>query len=153
MLSSLDKKIIRLLSKDTPLTDRPFKDLAKKAGIKEDVLINRLKTYKRSGLLRKFSAVVNHRKAGFIANAMCVWDVPEKSVLKAGNLIAKFCEVSHCYQRRRALGWNYNLYAMVHGKTKEECLATAKAISRKIGFFDCRVLFSSKEFKKTGVSL
>lgn len=151
MLSLLDKKIISLVSQDMPLVNEPFKDLAKKAGIKEDVLINRIKAYEKRGLMRKFSAALNHRKIGFIANAMCVWDVPEKLVVKAGNLIAKFCEVSHCYQRRRALDWNYNLYAMVHGKTKDECIKTAKKISKKIGFSDYKILFSSREFKKTGV--
>lgn len=151
MLSLPDKKIISLFSQDLALTDMPFKDLAKKASIKEDALINRLKTYKRSGLLRKFSAAVNHRKVGFIANAMCLWNVPEKSVVKAGRRIASLPEVSHCYQRRRASGWNYNLYAMVHGKTKEGCIKTAKKISKKIGFSDYKILFSSKEFKKTSV--
>lgn len=153
MLSLLDKKIIRLLSKDIPLTGRPFKVIADRVGVGEGVIINRIRQYKKSGLLRKFSAVLNHRKAGFLANAMCVWNLPEKSVVKAGRRIASLPEVSHCYQRKRALDWNYNLYAMVHGKTKAECLATAEEISRKIGFFDCRVLFSSKEYKKTGVSL
>lgn len=151
MLSLLDKKIIRLLSKDIPLTGRPFKVIADRVGVGEDAIIDCIRQYKKSGLLRKFSAVLNHRKVGFIANAMCVWDVPEKSVVKAGNLIAKFCEVSHCYQRRRALDWNYNLYAMVHGKTKDECIKTAKKISKKIGFSDYKILFSSREFKKTGV--
>lgn len=151
MLSLLDKKIISLVSRDMPLVDRPFRHLAKKAGIKEQALINRIKAYKKRGLLRKFSAVLNHRKAGFVANAMCVWDVPEKLVVKAGNLIAKFCEVSHCYQRKKYPGWNYNLYAMVHGKTKDECIKTAKKISKKIGFSDYKILFSSREFKKTGV--
>ncbi len=151
MLSALDKKIISLASRDILLTDAPFKELAQEAGITEDALINRLKAYKKHGLLRKFSAVLNHRKIGFIANAMCVWNVPEKSVVKAGSIIAKFCEVSHCYQRRRAPSWNYNLYAMVHGKTKAECQVVAKKISRKIGFSDCRILFSLKEYKKTGV--
>lgn len=148
MLSTLDKKIVRLLSQDIPLTDTPFNDLAKKAGVKEGLFITRLKAYKKRGLLRKFSAVVNHRKLGFNANAMCAWNVPEKSVVKAGNLIAGFNEVSHCYQRKKYPDWNYNLYAMAHGKTKAECLSAAKKISRKIGFSACRVLFSSQEYKK-----
>ncbi len=152
MLSSLDRKIIGLISKDILLTDsRPFKRIAQRLNVSEGKLLNRLKAYKRGRFLRKFSAVLNHRKAGFIANAMCVWNVPESSVLKAGKIISGFCEVSHCYQRKRSPGWNYNLYAMVHGKTKAECMAAAKKISQKIGFSDCKILFSSKEYKKVGV--
>jgi DNA-binding Lrp family transcriptional regulator len=151
MLSSLDKKIISLISKDIPLTEAPFEVVADKAGISEHKLFARLKSYKKSGLMRKFSAVLHHINAGFKYNAMCVWNVPEKSVVKAGNLIAGFCEVSHCYQRKKYPDWNYNLYAMVHGKTKSECLAIAKKISKEIGFSDYKTLFSSKEYKKTGV--
>ncbi|MDP1854044.1 MAG: Lrp/AsnC family transcriptional regulator [Candidatus Omnitrophota bacterium] len=151
MLSALDKKVISLISQDISLTGRPFREMADRLNISEAQLLGRINGYKRSGLLRKFSAVLNHRKAGFIANAMCVWNVPEKSVARAGRIITGFSEVSHCYERKRALGWNYNLYAMVHGKTKAECLGAAKKISQKIGFSDCKILFSSKEYKKTGV--
>lgn len=150
MISILDKKIISSISQDISLRDRPFKGIASRLNISEDKLLSRISGYKKSGLLRKFSAVLNHRKIGFIANAMCVWNVPEKSVLRAGNLIAGFGEVSHCYERKRAPSWNYNLYAMVHGKTKAGCVAAAKKISQKIGFSDCEILFSSKEYKKTG---
>lgn len=151
MLLKLDKQIIRLISQDISLTENPFSVIADKIGISQNRLLARLKLYKKTGLMRKFSAVLNHRKAGFIANAMCVWNVPEKSVVRAGNLIATFAQVSHCYQREKYPEWNYNLYAMVHGKTKDECLTAAKKISQKIGFSDCKILFSSKEYKKVGV--
>lgn len=151
MFSASDRKIIGLLSRDIPLTEEPFRCLADKLGISEQKLFSRLNFYKRNGILRKFSAVLHHRRAGFSHNAMCVWSVPEKLVAKSGNLIAGFSEVSHCYERRRAHDWNYNLYAMVHGKTKAGCLNVAGRISKKIGFGDYGVLFSSKEFKKTGV--
>ena len=151
MLSPLDKKIISLVSKDMLLSSRPFKVMASKAGISEDKLLARLKSYKKSGMMRKFSAVLHHINAGFKHNAMCVWNVPEKSALNAGRIIAAFDYVSHCYQRKRRADWKYNLYAMVHGKTRAECIKAAKKISGKIGFPDCKILFSSKEYKKTGV--
>lgn len=151
MLPTSDREIIGLLSRDIPLTEEPFTCLADKLGISEQKLFSRLNFYKRNGILRKFSAVLHHINAGFKYNAMCVWNVPEKSAVRAGKIIAGFSEVSHCYQRKRAPDWNYNLYAMVHGKTKAECFVVAKKISRKIGFSDYKILFSSKEYKKTGV--
>ena len=127
----------------------PFRELAHKLGIKEETLIARIKSYKKYGLMRKFSASLNHRKAGFKHNVMAVWNVPDKLIDRAGNLMASFPEVSHCYERRRAKDWNYNLYSMVHGRTKKECLKIVGDISKKTGCKDHRVLFSSREYKKS----
>jgi len=151
MFSKLDKKIIGLISQDIPLVKEPFRDIADKLGIGLAALIARIKTYKKNGLMRKFSAALNHRKIGFQYNAMAVWDIPNRTVDKAGKVIASFAQVSHCYQRKKSPDWNYNLYTMIHAKTKGECLAIARDISKKIACGDYRVLFSSKEYKKTPV--
>jgi len=151
MLSELDKAIIGLISRDIPLTKKPFKDLANKLGIDERILIGRIKSFKAGGLMRKFSASLNHRKIGFRYNAMVVWNVPDRSVREAGNIMASYESVSHCYERRRAPEWDYNLYSMIHGRTKSECIEAVRGISKKIGCNDYRILFSSKEYKKTGV--
>ena len=127
----------------------PFRELAHKLGIKEETLIARIKSYKKYGLMRKFSASLNHRKAGFKHNVMAVWNVPDKLIDKAGNLMASFPEVSHCYERKRARNWNYNLYSMIHGRTRRGCLEVVRGISRKIACKDYRVLFSSREYKKS----
>ena len=118
MLSKLDKAIVGLISQDIPLVREPFRELAHKLGIKEETLIARIKSYKKYGLMRKFSASLNHRKAGFKHNVMAVWNVPDKLIDRAGNLMASFPEVSHCYERKRARDWNYNLYSMIHGRTQ-----------------------------------
>jgi len=149
MLKALDKAIISLLSEDIPLAKRPFKELAVKLGIKENLLLSRLKSYKKNGLMRKFSAALNHRRIGFKYNAMVVWDIPDELIARAGNLMAAFSQISHCYQREKPSGWNYNLYSMIHGRTKKECFDVVKDIVKKIGCKDYQVLFSSKEYKKT----
>lgn len=152
MLSIRDKKIISLISRDIPLVKEPFKDLAGKIGVSEEALLKRVRSFKKAGFMRKFSASLNHRKIGFLYNAMVVWDVPEKLIDKAGRIMAFFSEVSHCYQREKRPGWDYNLYSMVHGRTKNECFVVVKKISDRIGLkVDRRILFSSKEYKKTGV--
>jgi len=151
MLTKRDKKIISLISRDVPLVNEPFRELARQLKVKENEIINRIKIYKRTGFMRKFAAVVNHRKVGFKYNAMAVWNVPSKFVEKYGKIMTLFNEVSHCYQRKKSHDWNYNLYCMIHGKTKKECLSTVKEISKKISSKNYKVLFSSMEYKKTGV--
>ena len=151
MISRLDRKIIGLISRDIPLVARPFEKLAHKLGIEEHKLIERVKAFKKSGVLRKYSTVLNHRKVGFNYNAMAAWDVPDRLIKKAGSAMACYKAVSHCYERKRNRSWNYNLYSMIHGKTKKECLDVVKDISKKTGISDYKVLFSSKEYKKTGV--
>lgn len=151
MLSKLDKAIISLISKDMPLTKEPFKDLAAHLGIDERLLLERIRSFKKNGLMRKFAAIINHRKIGFRYNAMVVWNIPQKYIDKAGNIMASFDEVSHCYEREKRPGWDYSLYSMIHGRTKNECLDAVKKISEKIGSgFEHRALFSFKEEKKTG---
>ncbi len=150
-MNNIDKKIISLLAQDIPLVERPFEALASKLGTQEAELIKKLKAYKKSGQMRKLAAVSNHRKIGFKYNAMVVWNIPEDKSEKTGEIMATFNGVSHCYQRSKFQGWKYNLYTMIHGKTKKECFDLAAKIAKKTGFEDNMVLFSSKEYKKTGV--
>jgi siroheme decarboxylase len=151
MFSKLDKAIVGLISQDIPLVREPFKGLAHKLGIKEETLLGRIKSYKKYGLMRKFSASLNHRKAGFEHNVMAVWNIPDRIINKAGNLVASLPEVSHCYERKRARDWNYNLYSMIHGRTSKRCLDVVRGISKKIECKDYKVLFSSCEYKKSPV--
>lgn len=149
MLSKLDKTIIGLVSRDIPLTEEPFKDLAVHIGIDERLLLGRIRSFKKSGLMRKFSAVLNHRKIGFRYNAMVVWNVPQKFIDKAGRIMSSFDEVSHCYQRQTPPGWKYNLYSMVHGRTRRDCFTVIRKIHKALGRkIDHKALFSSKEEKK-----
>ena len=101
--------------------------------------------------MRRLSAVLRHRQAGFLANGMTCWKVPEDAIEEAGVAACSHNEVSHCYQRRTCAQWPYNLFAMVHGKRKEDCQAVAGAISREIGQKEYLQLFSDKEYKKEKV--
>lgn len=149
MLSKFDKKIISLISGDIPLTNKPFKDLADELGIDERILLGRIRSFKKNGLMRKFAASLNHKKIGFRYNAMVVWNVPERFIDKAGSIMASFDEVSHCYQRQIVPGWKYNLYSMVHGRTRGDCFDVVRKIDKALGGnIDHKALFSSKEEKK-----
>ena len=151
MLSKLDKTIVGLIARDIPLTKRPFKDLAARLGIDERLLLERIRSFKKNGLMRKFAAILNHRKIGFRYNAMVVWNVPQKFIDKAGNIMSSFDEVSHCYRRQIVPGWKYNLYSMVHGRTRRDCFDVVRKIDKALGGnIDHKALFSSKEEKKIG---
>lgn len=141
--------LIEILQDDLPIVSEPFKAMAMQALITESELLVKIKDLQDSGTIRKFGAILKHQKAGFVSNAMVVFNVSNQKVDDLGNLIASFKEVSHCYERPRFPGFNYNLYAMVHGKSREELVISVDKISEKIGIPDYKILWSKKEYKKT----
>lgn len=151
MINELGKQIINLIQGDLPLAPRPFAVLAERLGISESVLLAEIRKLKESGIIRRFGATLRHQEAGFSSNAMVVWKVPEERLEEAGRVIAKFKEVTHCYQREPQKDWPYNLYSMVHGANHEDCHEIARRLSRKVGIDDYTLLFSEKEFKKTSM--
>jgi siroheme decarboxylase len=141
--------LIRALNGPLPLCPEPFAAVAEKIGITEEQVLERVRAWKEDGTIRRFGARVNHRRLGFSANGMSVWDVPEEDVERVGAIMTEQPEVSHCYLRPRNASWPYNLYAMIHGKNEDEVRAVAQRIAKSTGFEECRVLFSATEFKKS----
>lgn len=141
--------LIRAANGPISIEARPFARIAAEAGISEEQALERLRAWKENGTIRRFGARVNHRKLGFDANGMSVWNVPADQVDALGRFMSEQPEVSHCYVRPQSASWPYNLYAMIHGKSEEAVQAVAQRIASHIGATDYRVLFSSKEFKKS----
>lgn len=151
MLSELDKKIIRALQEDLPLTSEPYQDIATNLGTTEEELLEKINLFIEQGIIRRFGAAIRHREAGFTANAMVVWNVEDDRTIEIGKKMASFSEVSHCYERPRYPDWPYNLFTMVHGKSREECEQIAKKIANVIDVTNYRLLFSTDELKKTSM--
>jgi DNA-binding Lrp family transcriptional regulator len=151
MVDDLDKKIIGLLQDDMPMDQRPFAIMANRVGINEEQFLSRVKSMADRGIIRRFGATLHHQKAGFRANAMVAWIVPDNRIEEAGKIMAGFREVTHCYQRRPQGDWKYNLYTMIHGNNRSDCHKIALRISQSIGINEYAVLFSEKEFKKTSM--
>lgn len=151
MLSTLDKKIIRRLQEDIPLTPHPYKDMADELNIDEDELISRIKKYKETGILKRISAILYHRQAGFKANAMVAWKVNNDNINSIGEYMASIPEISHCYQRIAYPFWDYNLYTMIHAKDVKKCNKIIKNLSDTTGITDYKVLYSTRELKKTSM--
>lgn len=151
MIDDLDKKVIRLIQGDLPVEESPFAVLAKQAGISEQDFIERVRNLKRKGILRRFGATLRHQKAGYDSNAMVAWLVPDERVDEVGHALARFREVTHCYQRRPQGDWPYNLFSMVHAGSREQCHKIAERMSEAVLVKDYVLLFSEKEFKKTSM--
>ncbi|HEY7064724.1 MAG TPA: AsnC family transcriptional regulator [Chloroflexota bacterium] len=150
-LSALDVQLVRELQQDLLLEPRPFLPAATRLGITEEVLLDHARRMQAEGIMRRFAAVLYHRRAGFKANAMGVWRAPEDRVEEYGFQMAAFAAVSHCYQRPVYPDWPYNIFSMVHGHTPEECERVLGAISEETGLTDYVSLYSSREYKKTRV--
>jgi DNA-binding Lrp family transcriptional regulator len=150
-VDDLDKKVIGLIQGDLPLDPRPFAVMAEKIGISENEFVERVRSLKERGVIRRFGATLRHQEAGFSSNAMVAWLVPEHKVEEVGETMAQFREVTHCYQRRPQKNWKYNLYTMIHGDNEYECISIARGISNETGIEDYILLFSEREFKKTSM--
>jgi DNA-binding Lrp family transcriptional regulator len=146
-----DKEFIRQLQKDLEVTDRPFLSAAQSLGMTEDGVFEKLRHYEEIGVMRRFAAILRHRDAGFVANGMIVWRVPETRIEEVGATLGAFPQISHCYQRPVYSDWPYNVFSMVHCKSIQEAEDMAKEIQGHIKVDDYRILFSSREFKKTRV--
>jgi DNA-binding Lrp family transcriptional regulator len=152
-LSPIDRDVINILQQDLPLTEKPFDLLSAKLSMDGDVFLGHCRGLLQRGIMRRFSASINHYGLGFTANAMTCWKVPQDMVDKAGKKIANFPEVSHCYERIANRLWPYNLFAMIHAQRSENCLAITDKICSETGInkSEMLTLFSTKEVKKTRV--
>jgi DNA-binding Lrp family transcriptional regulator len=150
-VSEDDKAAIRALQEDVPLTPRPFDLWGRQVGLSCEELLERAYDLQRRKIMRRFSAVLYHRKAGFRANAMGVWKTPPDRVEEVGQIFAQYQAVSHCYQRPVYEDWPYALFSMVHGRSEEECEAVLDAMAAETGLTERASLYSTREYKKTRV--
>ena len=148
-----DLELLKRIQDGIPIVKKPFLEIAKSMGIEEQELLDRLNKLLEEGKIRRFAVSIAHIKVGIDANAMCVWDVPDDRVEEVGLTCASFSEVTHCYERPRVGDWKYNLFTMVHGKSKRECEEIIRRISERIKIDNFIILFSELEYKKTGVRL
>lgn len=150
-LSRLDRLTINELQKDLSLTPAPFAAMSSRLNMDVASFLAECESLLERGIIRRFGASVNHRRAGYLANAMACWvATPEKVDIAAKKLAAR-PEVSHCYERKTSALWRYNLFAMIHGLTRTKCLEIVDEFTGETGFWEQVALFSTKEFKKTRI--
>ena len=151
LFSERDKEIIKALQEDFPLCEEPYKVLAQRVGISEEEFLKRVRELVEEKKIRKMGAVLRHREVGFKANALCAWQVPPDKLDEIAQVMSLHAAVSHCYDRTPAPNWNYNLYTMIHAKTRDECEQIIKELSDSTGITDYKILYTKREWKKTGM--
>lgn len=152
----IDRALIVATQGGLPLVSEPYRALGDGLGISAGEVIERLGRMLEQGLIRRIGAVPNHYAIGWTANGMTVWDVDDAEVDRLGGLVGSLPFVTHCYRRPRSLpAWPYNLFAMVHGSSRDECAAKAQDIQALLGAA-CRtsdILYSTRILKKTGLRI
>ncbi|MBS1878327.1 MAG: Lrp/AsnC family transcriptional regulator [Actinobacteria bacterium] len=145
-----DIALIRALQGPMQAVERPYDEAAAELGISTEEMLGRLEAMVDRKILRRVAAILYHRRAGFSANGMGVWKVPEDQVLEVGGRMAATRGISHCYQRPTYEDWPYSVFTMAHGRSKEECDAVLDSIAEKceMGPDDRATLYSSTEYKK-----
>jgi DNA-binding Lrp family transcriptional regulator len=156
MLDAIDRKLIAATQAGLPLVAEPYRALADKLGLDEADLVGRLQRLLDDGAIRRIGAIPNHYALGYTANGMSVWDIADEAVAEIGARVGALDFVTHCYERPRHLPlWPYNLFAMVHGKTRDEVRAKVAEIALLVGpaARGHEVLFSTRILKKTGLRI
>jgi siroheme decarboxylase len=143
-----DIDVIRATQGDMPVIPEPYAPAADKLGISQDRLLEHLRGMQERRLLRRVAAILFHRRAGFSANGMGVWKVPDDRIMEIGPRMAAFRGISHCYQRPTYEDWPYSIFTMAHGRSKDECDAILESIATQTGIEERATLYSSTEFKK-----
>lgn len=155
-MDDLDRKIITATQSGLPLVKEPYQLIAQQLDISPELLKERLKNMLETGQIRRIGAVPNHYKLGYTANAMSVWNVPDNKIVELGQQLGSLPFVSHCYERPRFLPeWPYNLFAMLHGKNKQEVSQKVQQIVTLLGTHCAgyELLYSTQILKKTGLRL
>ena len=155
-LDPIDRQIILATQAGLPLSARPYHTLAEQLGLPPEQVMERLRSMLARGIVRRIGAVPNHYALGFTANGMSVWDVPDERVDELGRMVGALEWVSHCYHRpRHPPLWPYNLFAMVHGRSRDEVARQVKWIADLMGDANrgCDVLYSTRILKKTGLRI
>lgn len=151
MLSPLQIEIVRALQNDLPLVPEPYKVLADGLGISEETFLNEMKVLQQAGCLKRISIALRHNNVGYTINSMIVWDVPEERVNEAGEKLAAHERVTHCYDRNKALDFDYNLYSMVHAVSEadyQQLVTELQELVKPVKFAELKTL---AELKKIGM--
>lgn len=146
-----DKLAVMQLQEDLALEHQPFDSIAENIGVTLQQLFTHMADMQSRGLMRRYGAVLHHRRAGFSANAMVVWNVPESRSVQVGEIMASNSSVSHCYQRPRFPDWRFSHFTMIHATSKGSCEEIASSIEKVTSIRDKKLLYSSREYKKARV--
>ena len=149
-MDETDMAILQEIEGGIPLSDHPFREIGEKTGLPEREVIERLRALREQGVIRRFRARINQRKAGMTANALVAWSVESEDAPRIGGMMAGFPGVTHCYRRRPVPGrWEYELFTVHHSHTREGLCSEVAEVAAVAGIDSYLVLFSGEEFKRS----
>ena len=144
--------IMNALQNDLPLSPTPFTDIAKRFQVEEDMFFHFLHDLKTSQKMSRFAGILKHRTIGFTANAMVVWNIPDRTIVPFGEYAATYQAISHCYERITYPEWPYNIYTMIHGTSRDDTQKVIDELSTKFDMKSYEILYSRKEYKKQRIN-
>lgn len=148
-LSAREQQVVRCLQQSIPVVEDPFGEVARQADMAPGELLALLEWWLKTGVIRRIALVVRHHKMGFSANSMCVWPAKAEEIESAGKAMAASPHVTHCYERPSTDAFPYNLYAMIHAKSREEAIKIFEELGKTAGLTGGRMMWSVREFKKS----
>lgn len=151
MPDQTDKRLVKELQIEIPICSRPYDIIANRIGISEKEVMESIGDMINDGKIRRFGAILNHKKVGFNSNAMVVWKVEKERIQEVGRLMASCNAVSHCYQRAELPDWPYNIFTMIHETSRQKCQAIIRELSQICRVAEYEILYSLNEFKKTSM--
>ena len=152
-MDETDYKILAFMEKGIRLAPKPFSEIAHRLGIPAEEVVARLGALKEKGVIRRFGASIKPNNVGFFANALVAWKVPENRVQETADYLSKYQEISHCYERKSIKGrWDYNIYTVIHGRERAVVKRRVKEISDELAINEYRILFSTRDLKRTIIS-
>ena len=147
-LTERERTVVRRLQANIAVSEDPFGVLAQELDFDPAELLTLLQRWQQNGIIRRIGLVLRHRQLGFSANSMCVWPVSSDRIAAAGASMAQSPHVTHCYERPSSAAFPFNLYAMIHAKSREEAVSTFQQLGAAVGLAEGRMLWSVREFKK-----
>ena len=150
MITKREKTIAKHIQGDISLGKRPFNYIGKVTGLSEQGVIAAVNALNKRGIVRKFGAILRHRKAGLTKNVMILWSVPDDRIEFAGKILSSYKEITHCYERFPPFGGKYNVFAMMHFKS-EISRRLIEEIASRIGVDDYQLLETEEELKKSSM--
>jgi DNA-binding Lrp family transcriptional regulator len=149
-MDETDMAILQEIEGGIPLSDHPFREIGEKTGLPETEVIGRLRALREQGIIRRFRARINQRKAGLTANALVAWNADSGDATKIGGMMAGFPGVTHCYRRRPVPGrWDFEIYTVHHSRRREDLCSEVAKMAAAAGIDSYLVLFSGEEFKRS----
>jgi len=144
-LSESERLVLKALIEGIPLVPEPFKLIAERLSLTEEGVLKAVQSLLKKGIIRRLGATIRHNRAGYSANALVAWRVPENRVEEVGTLLSQKAFISHCYLRPPLPDWDYNIYTMFHARDKEELIDLITSVSQEIGINEYEVLLTEKE--------